>query len=162
MTSIVQDIQFVRSLRKDLTVGGDLKLPPNILNSIEAIHNCIKSGTDLNGWKKIDWRNGGGGTRSLGPIQQRSGSNSGQGYNRGGNGSSGFFGGRQSNCSTEQSSQYAFGGRAKGHRISEPQSIPLTGTVASDHSTSSPDATSGSLPVSVPHISADGFRTAPQ
>ncbi len=56
MTSIVQDIQAVHSLRKDLR---DIKLPSNILNSIETIHNCIKSGTDLNGWKKVDWRGGG-------------------------------------------------------------------------------------------------------
>jgi len=142
MTSIVQDIQVVRSLRKDLTVGTDPKLPPNILNSIDIIHNCIKSGTDFNGWKKVDWRNGGGGARGSGPVQQRSGPNSGhgQGYNRGGNG---FFGGRQpsygndrndryeQSSSSSSSSHYAFGGRSRGgfggrQTPEPPQSIPLT------------------------------------
>jgi hypothetical protein len=177
MTSIVQDIQVVRSLRKDLR---DLKLPSNILNSIETIHNCIKSGTDLNGWKKVDWRNGGGGggARSSGPAQQRSGPNSGQGqgYNRGGNGGNGFFSGRQSNYGNDRndrndryeqssSSHYAFGGRSKGGfgagRASEPpQSIPLTGGASN---TSAPVATAASTTSPVaPQVSADGFRPAPQ
>uniref|UniRef100_A0A6C0DUM6 Uncharacterized protein n=1 Tax=viral metagenome TaxID=1070528 RepID=A0A6C0DUM6_9ZZZZ len=142
MTSIVQDIQVVRSLRKDLTVGTDPKLPPNILKSIDIIHNCIKSGTDFNGWKKVDWRNGGGGARGSGPAQQRSGPNSGhgQGYNRGGNG---FFGGRQSSYGNDRndryeqssSSHYAFGGRSRGgfagrQTPEPPQSIPLTAGTA--------------------------------
>ena len=146
MTSIVQDIQVVRSLRKELTVGIDPKLPPNILNSIDIIHNCIKSGTDFNGWKKVDWRNGaggggGGGARGSGPAQQRS-SNSGhgQGYNRGGNG---FFSGRQPSYGNDRndryeqssSSHYAFGGRSRGgfggrQTPEPPQSIPLTAGVA--------------------------------
>lgn len=55
MASIVQEIQYVRSLRKELR---DPKLPANMIQSIESIHNCIKGGTDLNGWKKVDWRGG--------------------------------------------------------------------------------------------------------
>lgn len=55
MASIVQEIQYVRSLRKELR---DPKLPGNMIQSIESIHNCIKGGTDLNGWKKVDWRGG--------------------------------------------------------------------------------------------------------
>jgi hypothetical protein len=75
-----------------------VKLSSNILNSIETIHNCIKSGTDLNGWKKVEWRanggsGGGGASRGYG-TGQRAGPSSGQGYNRGGNT---FFSGRQSN-----------------------------------------------------------------
>lgn len=50
----VQNIQDIHSMRKDLR---NPKLPANILTSIENIHICIKSGTDTNGWKKIDWRN---------------------------------------------------------------------------------------------------------
>jgi hypothetical protein len=168
MTSIVQDIQVVRSLRKDLR---DLKLPPNILNSIETIHNCIKSGTDLNGWKKVDWRNsasGGSGARSSGPAQQRSGPSSGQGYNRGGG--NGFFNGRQSNygndryeqSSSSSSSHYAFGGRSKGgftnrQPSEQPQSIPLTGTATVAQSSPSPQNT-----IITPQVSADGFRPVPQ
>lgn len=55
MASIVQEIQYVRSLRKEIR---DPKLPGNMIQSIESIHNCIKGGTDLNGWKKVDWRGG--------------------------------------------------------------------------------------------------------
>jgi hypothetical protein len=157
MTSIVQDIQVVRSLRKDIR---EPTLPSNILNSIETIHNCIKTGTDLNGWKKVEWRNNaassGGGSRGPGSGQQRSGPNSGQGqgFNRGGNS---FFSGRQSNDrndrndryeQTTSSSHYAFGNRNRGgftgRQVSEPPaSIPLT---------------NGSTPVSEPQISSDGFR----
>jgi hypothetical protein len=59
MATTVQDIQIVRGLRA--AVGREIKLPANILNSIEIIHTCIKSGTDLNGWKKVDWRDSGRG-----------------------------------------------------------------------------------------------------
>ena len=87
MTSIVQDIQDVRSLRKDLR---DVKLPTNILSSIEIIHNCIKSGTDLNGWKKIEWRNnsgaGGGGSRGSGYGSSSGSVHRSGGYSRGGGG----------------------------------------------------------------------------
>ena len=63
MATTVQDIQVVRGLRT--AVGREIKLPPNILNSIETIHNCIKSGTDLNGWKKVDWRDSGRGPTGI-------------------------------------------------------------------------------------------------
>jgi hypothetical protein len=72
MASIVQEIQFVRSLRKELR---DPKLPGNIIQSVESIHNCIKGGTDLNGWKKVDWR--GGSNHSGGHSGSHSGGNSG-------------------------------------------------------------------------------------
>ncbi len=163
MTSIVQDIQVVRSLRKDLR---EVKVPTNTLNSIETIHNCIKSGTDLNGWKKVEWRGGGGAaaggnnnSRGPGPSQQRGGSNYGQGgysrdrgNDRGDRGDrGGFFSGRQESSS---SSHYAFGNRNKSGfapRQSEPPvSIPLTGG-------GSPSST----PVTQPTVSADGFRTVP-
>jgi hypothetical protein len=53
MASIHQDIQTVRSLRKDIR---DPKLSPSILKAIESIHQCIMSGSDQNGWKKVEWR----------------------------------------------------------------------------------------------------------
>jgi hypothetical protein len=122
MASIVQDIQAVHSLRKDLR---DIKLPSNILNSIETIHNCIKSGTDLNGWKKVDWRNGGGsGSSGAGGgggrySNQRSNHNN-PNHHKNNN----FFNERNSN---ENSGHYAFGNRNRAVRQSEAQtSIPLT------------------------------------
>jgi hypothetical protein len=87
MATTVQDIQVVRGLRT--TVGREVKLPTNILNSIEIVHNCIKSGTDLNGWKKVDWRDTSrgptGGTNPTKSATQayRSSSNSGSGSNSG-------------------------------------------------------------------------------
>ena len=188
MTSIVQDIQVVRSLRKDLTVGTDPKLPPDILKSIDIIHSCIKSGTDFNGWKKVDWRNGGGGARGSGPAQQRSGPNSGhgQGYNRGGNG---FFGGRQPSYGNDRndryeqssSSHYAFGGRSRGgfsgrQTPEPPQSIPLTagGTGGGGAGAGAVAVAGGAEAVTsntihmpsvtsvTSQVSADGFRSVPQ
>jgi hypothetical protein len=124
MASIVQDIQAVHSLRKDLR---DIKLPSNILNSIETIHNCIKSGTDLNGWKKVDWR-GGGGSGSSGAGGGGGGRYSNQRsnhHNPNHHKNNNFFSERNSN---EQSGHYAFGNRNRVVRQqTEPQtSIPLT------------------------------------
>jgi len=87
MATTVQDIQVVRGLR--MTVGREVKLPTNILNSIEIVHNRIKSGTDLNGWKKVDWRDTSrgptGGTNPTKSATQayRSSSNSGSNSNSG-------------------------------------------------------------------------------
>lgn len=155
MASIVQDLQVIRSLRKELR---DAVLPIDILNSIQSIHNCIKTGTDLNGWKKIDWR----------------GSSSGQGTGRssgGGGGGGGFFGNRHAgggregvdsreyntrdNFSSTSSSNYAFCNRPRGgvsgRMVADPpSSIPLV--VAT---------TTISTPQNVV-VSPDSFRTQPQ
>jgi hypothetical protein len=172
MTSIVQDIQAIRSLRNDLSVGSEVRLPNNIIISIDSILNCIKSGTDLNGWKKVEWRNTptssstGSSQREYGSGSNRYGPSSGPGYNRGGNT---FFNGRQSNDRQsndrqsndrqsndrhDSSSQYTFGNRNKNgsieHNKSEVQSsIPLTNTTI---------ITSSNAPI----ISPDGFRTVSQ
>lgn len=92
MASIVQDIQVIRSLRKDLR---DPVLPGNILQSIESIHNCVKSGTDLNGWKKVDWRGVAGTPTGSQGHSNRSSSHSGGGHH--------------------DSKQHIFGGRHSGH-----------------------------------------------
>jgi hypothetical protein len=128
MASIVQDIQAVHSLRKDLR---DVKLPSNILNSIETIHNCIKSGTDLNGWKKVDWRNNGaaggaggaGGAGAAGGGSRNSYSNQ-----RPNHKNNNFFSERNSNEKYEQSGHHAFGNRNKAVRQQNEShtSIPLT------------------------------------
>ena len=52
MTSVSQNVQDIRSLRKDLR---DSKISSKIIASIEIIHTSIKKGTDT-GWKKVDWR----------------------------------------------------------------------------------------------------------
>jgi hypothetical protein len=170
MTSIVQEIQAVRSLRKDLR---DITLSSNILNSIETIHNCIKSGTDLNGWKKIDWRNGGSGSGG-GHKSSNSNQRSNQGYNKG----SSFFNDRQSGDrydrndrndrndrsertdKNEHSGHYAFGNRPKvgftGRQAVEQQSsIPLTNSTNNNSSTKS---TSEQACI----VSPDGFRPVTQ
>jgi hypothetical protein len=175
MASIVQNIQVVRSMRKDLR---DPKLPSNILTSIETIHNCIKSGTDLNGWKKVDWRNGGSNAGRSGGYSSPQGASGG---NKGG-----FFGNRQSAqqnngrdySSSHQSggngggggrdygsSHYAFGSRSKqgfsGRYQSEPQiSIPLTGNTSAVAQPSNVVVTP-SVPATAT-VSSDGFRAPPQ
>lgn len=53
MTTIVQDIQLIRSFRNEIR---EVDIPTNVINSIQSIHECISNGTDLNGWKKIEWR----------------------------------------------------------------------------------------------------------
>jgi len=172
MASIVQNIQVVRSMRKDLR---DPKLPSNILTSIESIHNCIKSGTDLNGWKKVDWRNNSSSNTG------RSGGGGGNSYhsNQGGN-KGGFFGNRQSaqsggrdyNSSQQSggrdygSSHYAFGGRSKqgfSGRQPEPQiSIPLTGNTSAVVTSSAPAAQQNTIVTPTTHVASDGFRSPPQ
>ena len=53
MGSILQEIQLVHSLRKNIR---DPKLPSTILASIESIQRCLKTGIDQNGWKTVEWR----------------------------------------------------------------------------------------------------------
>jgi hypothetical protein len=154
MATTVQDIQIVRGLRT--TVGKEIKLPSSILNSIEIVHTCIKSGTDLNGWKKVDWRDtgrstGSGGSTSKGSNQvyrSVSGHNS-----QAVRGNNSFFNNRH--ASLEQStgtpslrreesttSHYVFNNRSKsgfrerqcqgqgqGQEQPPPVSIPLVNTI---------------------------------
>lgn len=53
MGSILQEIQLVHSLRKNIR---DPKLSSTILASIESIQRCLKTGIDQNGWKTVEWR----------------------------------------------------------------------------------------------------------
>jgi len=53
MSTLLHDIQQVRSFRKTIR---DPKIPGNILKAMENIHQCMKNGTDQNGWKKVEWR----------------------------------------------------------------------------------------------------------
>ena len=54
MASIKEDIQNIRALRKDIR---DPIISINTLKAIEGIQQCIMSGSDQNGWKKVEWRN---------------------------------------------------------------------------------------------------------
>lgn len=163
MTSVVQDIQEVRSLRKELR---DPKLSVNILNSIASIHNCIRTGTDLGGWKKVDWR-GGSPSKSSGHSATGSAYNSSGQYKGGGSGnketSNGFFTNRklhnvERNEQQNHTSHNAFNSKIKGGLNSYQQtdssaSVPL---ITTTNNQSSP------LSKPITHISADGFRTPPQ
>jgi len=172
MTSIVQDIHVVRSLRKDLR---DTTLPSNILSAIETIQNCIKGGTDLNGWKKIGWREGGsGGSGSSRGGGHNSGNNNGSSHNSGNNNHSSsnnkgsFIGNRLSNKSqvaSRDTSHSAFGfNRSRGgfndHHAHEAVSIPLSGPPphTSSHS-SHPSHSSHSSSHPTYTVGADGFKT---
>jgi len=187
MASIVQNIQVVRSLRKDLR---DPKLPINILNSIETIHNCIKSGTDLNGWKKVDWRNGGGGNsgrsggynsnpqggnkggffgnRQQAPSQSSGrdyGSSQSSGRDYGSSQSSGReYGSSHSSGREYGSSHYAFGNRNKsgfaGRQNNEQVSIPLSGSTTPPTTTvTGTSAPTNTVITPAPtNVASDGFR----
>jgi hypothetical protein len=69
MASIYQDIQTVRSLRKDIR---DPKLSPLAVKAIETIHQCIVSSSEHQGWKKVEWR--GNNHSSSRPPQHHQGS----------------------------------------------------------------------------------------
>jgi hypothetical protein len=174
MTSIVQDIQAIRSLRKELPVEKDLNLTPALLKSVELIHNCIKGGTDLGGWKKVDWRGGPSkGSNygsSNGGYNYRNGSNSvaggGNGRNNDGvkgndSGNNSFFNNRRHPERSDNPSHSAFGNRGKsgfnGRQSSDqPVSIPLTNCVNSTNNTSTTNETNKVV------TPTDGFRTVPQ
>jgi hypothetical protein len=53
MSSVVQEIQVIHALRKNIR---DLTISPALLKSIESIHHSIHSSAEQNGWKTVDWR----------------------------------------------------------------------------------------------------------
>jgi hypothetical protein len=116
MATILSDIEAVRSLRKSLR---NPTLPIEMLSSIELIHSCIKSGTDTNGWKRIDWR--GGVSHSKGAYTHSKSSFVGGGGGGGGRHSSG----------SDKPSHSAFSSRPRGPApkptatADTPASIPL-------------------------------------
>ncbi len=158
MSTLIQDIQTVRSLRKDLR---DPRLPLSILNAIESVHNCIKTGTDLNGWKKVDWRGGGGGGSNSG-SSARSGQNTtthskggnsffggrggsgGGGYNSTNNNGSPFGNGNGGAGGMNRSRPHPFNSSRTTHHESPP-SIPLSSAASSTASTTA------STPSTAPH-----------
>ena len=132
MATLSQDIQSIRSLRKNIR---NPKLHPTILKSIETIQNCIMSGTDQNGWKKVDWRSN---------SSHRSSSSSSSSSSK-----PNFFSSRPSSHSSSHSSSHnAFSNRPKNHYQSRdpPISIPLTNTLP-DKSTSSSNESDDSFEI---------------
>ncbi len=162
MTTIVQDINAIRSLRKDFPVGKEL--PASLLKSVEIIHNCIRSGTDLNGWKKVDWRNGGSGTTSKGSNSNYGNSSGGRNNSSVASGGGSFFNNRRqqqerSSDNSSHQSHYAFGNRGKSGftgRQEPPVSIPLTNNSTVAPSSAPPSETNKVI------TQPDGFRTVPQ
>jgi hypothetical protein len=97
MATVISDIETVRSLR---TALRNPTISIELLSSIELIHSCIKSGTDTNGWKRIDWRGGADRNHSRGAHTQSKHSFTGGGSS----------GGKHSNSSGGHT---AFNSRAK-------------------------------------------------
>jgi len=123
----VPNIQDILSIRKDLR---DPRLPSTILSSIENIHNCIKGGTDLNGWKKVDWRNSKSNGRSDRPSDRpsdRRNDKSNDKSNEKSNDRHSSFGNRPNRPSEYSASHFTFENKPKSQFTqSEPKSIPLT------------------------------------
>jgi len=133
MTSTVQDIQVVLSMRKTLR---ELTIPSTLLSLIEKIQHSISSTTEQNGWKTVDWRGNGG--------SNRTGSSHSKASTHGGNRS--IYHGPRDNAS-----HGSFGQR---HSTAENTvSIPLTPAAAPKHT----DARLGAW-----QESSDGFRHPPQ
>jgi hypothetical protein len=80
--SLITEVLAVRSLNKDLR---DILVPIETVRAIEKIHEYLRTGTDSNGWHRVDWRSRGGARPGPGSS---SGSNHTQPHYRG-------FGGRQ-------------------------------------------------------------------
>jgi len=132
MTSAVQDIQTVLSLRKTIR---EPTVPSNILSLIESIHHSISSSAEQNGWKTVDWR-GNGGNRSKPNTTVHHGTYS---ANR---------------TSYGRESHSSFGHRARTQPEMVP-SIPLTPAKQVSESSHEPRRTTW-------HESSDGFRHPPQ
>jgi hypothetical protein len=156
MSSTIQDIHHIRSLRSELR---DITLSDSIITSIDNIHQCVRSGTDLNGWKRVDWR--GNGSSGGGSGGRGNGSNSDGGYQRSnnsfkhgnnvrGNNTDSFFNGRSS-------SQSSFGGTSGGGRPKPHGSSPFgSGKYHNnEHTTSIPLSASSPVTSSTPSVSKD-------
>ena len=150
MASIVQDIQVIRSLRKDLR---DPVLPGNILQSIESIHNCVKSGTDLHGWKKVDWRGASGMGVTTGAGHTGRSSHGGGGHH---DSKQHHFGGRHGSNGSDGFRDFGTGG----HHYSAPNAVFGHRTKANFVNRPTQDA-QVSIPLSNPSHSAAAAAAAP-
>ena len=136
MASISQDIQIVRSLRKDIR---NPKLSPIVVKAIETIHQCIASSSEYQGWKKVEWR---GNHSSSRPSQHHQGSHSkNQAYTN------------RSNQRSTDSSSYSFQNRTRNALLSNHKdSIPMASTTLQ----------SSSQPSSQPSSQSTGTHDTPE
>jgi hypothetical protein len=139
MASIYQDIQTVRSLRKDIR---DPTLSPLAMKAIETIHQCIASSSEHQGWKKVEWR----GNARPSPNHQGSYSKNQAYHNR-------------TNPRSTDSNSYSFHNRTRNAppvkdagQASQAQAQPRNGTHDTQHSSQEP---SDNRRV---QENADGFR----
>lgn len=130
MSTLSQDIQSIRSLRKNIR---NPKLHPTILKSIETIQQSIMNGTDQNGWKKVDWRSNSSSHRNSSSSSQKPTFFS----SRPSSQSSSRPPSQSSSQSSNYSSHYAFSNRSKNyyHSRDQPISIPLTNSIPDKTST---------------------------
>ena len=105
MASIYQDIQTVRSLRKDIR---DPKLSSLAAKAIETIHQCIASSSEHHGWKKVEWR---GGNHNAANASNQS-SRPSHGHNQGSYSKNAPYSNR-SNHHSGDSSSYSFHNRTR-------------------------------------------------
>ena len=124
MASITQDIQTIRSLRKDIR---NPKLSALAVKAIETIHQCIASSSEHQGWKKVEWR--GGNHSSSRPAQYQQGSYSkNQAYSN------------RSNQRSSDPSSYSFHNRTRNALlVNHKDAIPLSSPPASSSQSVSHD-----------------------
>lgn len=66
--SSVEEVAHIRSLRKFLnapTQTGEFReptLPLSVVKALDVVHEYLKSGTDAQGWRKVDWKPRGNGS----------------------------------------------------------------------------------------------------
>ena len=153
MASIYQDIQTVRSLRKDIR---DSKLSPLAVKAIETIHQCIASSSEHQGWKKVEWR---GNSASSRPSQHYQGSYSkNQAYSN------------RPNQRSADSNSYSFHNRTRNalivnHKDSiqlSPNALHATQASQASHSRNIVDTQEPSDNHRRVQENADGFRTSNQ
>ena len=137
MASIHQDIQTVRSLRKDIR---DPKLSPSTLKAIESIHQCMMSGSDQNGWKKVEWRG------SVRPQQGQHQKN----YQH------------RSAKPIDHTSSYSFQNRSRNATAATSMTTATTATTTTAHKENTVHTHEAEAPRRTFQESADGFRTSTQ
>jgi hypothetical protein len=131
------------------------------MKSIQHIHNCINNGTDLNGWKKVEWRGSVGAGAMTQPVISANKHNS--------NSRNNFFVNRHSNATRDHTTtQHVFGNKYKAdgsHRNTQENitSIPLTSqSGAANTTTTSNSVIATPSPLQPTNNCQDTFRPAIQ
>lgn len=83
--SLIEQITAVRALQRDLR---DVTVPVQTTRALQHIQECLRTGSDSNGWQRVDWRSrasgGGGGGGSSGHGHSHGGGGGGRGGGGGG------------------------------------------------------------------------------